>query len=110
VLVVDIPVSAIDGWDAFHDVFATALGFPEFYGRNMNAWIDCLTYADEDDGMRAVHVGPGEVLTLHLVGVKGFRTRAPEIYEALLDCAAFVNWRRIDVGDPPVLALAYSTT
>ena len=28
----------------------------------MDAWIDCLTYADEDDGMRAVVVPPGEVL------------------------------------------------
>ena len=42
------PVVRIDGdrivdWDTFHNVFTEAFGFPGFYGRNMNAWIDCLT-------------------------------------------------------------------
>jgi hypothetical protein len=64
--VIDVPVSRIYDWDSFHDTFATALGFPSFYGRNMDAWIDCLTYRDEDDGMAAVVVAPGDVLTLQL--------------------------------------------
>jgi Barstar (barnase inhibitor) len=45
--VVEVPMSQINDWDTFHDTFAQALGFPDFYGRNMDAWIDCLTYADE---------------------------------------------------------------
>jgi hypothetical protein len=57
--VVEVPISQIHDWDTFHDTFAQALGFPDFYGRNMDAWIDCLTYADEDDGMRAITAGPG---------------------------------------------------
>ena len=48
--VIEVPASQINDWDTFHDTFAQTLGFPDFYGRNMNAWIDCLTYADEDDG------------------------------------------------------------
>ena len=52
-------MSQINDWDTFQDTFAQALGFPGFYGRNMDAWIDCLTYADEDDGMRGITVGPG---------------------------------------------------
>jgi hypothetical protein len=47
------------------------------------------------------------VLTLQLVDCRDFRARCPEIYEALVDCAAFVNWRRIEVGDGPILALSY---
>lgn len=105
--VIEVPVWEITDWDSFHDVFAAALGFPDFYGRNMAAWVDCLTYADEDDGMRSVHVGPGEMLTLHLVGCGELRSRNPEVYAALLDSAAFVNWRRIEMGDEPVLVLAY---
>ena len=65
--VVEVPMSQIRDWDTFHDTFAQRLGFPDFYGRTMDAWIDCLTYADEDDGMRAITAGPGEVLTRHLV-------------------------------------------
>ncbi len=44
----------ITDWDTFHDAFAATLGFPGFYGRNMDAWIDCVTSVDRDDGMTAV--------------------------------------------------------
>jgi len=73
--------------------------------RNMNAWIDCLTY--EDDGMTAFPIETGDVLTLQLQDCKDFRERSPEIYEALIDSAAFVNWRRIEMGEPPILAISY---
>jgi hypothetical protein len=73
-------MSQIHDWDTFHDTFARTLGFPAFYGRNMDAWIDCLTYADEDDGMRAITAGPGEILTLQLQDCREFRSRCPEIY------------------------------
>jgi RNAse (barnase) inhibitor barstar len=35
--------SAIDGPASFHEAFASALGFPSWYGRNMDAWIDCMS-------------------------------------------------------------------
>jgi hypothetical protein len=103
--VADVDLSPITDWESFHDTFAAALGFPDFYGRNMNAWVDCLTY--EDDGMSAFPVRPGDVLTLQLHGCKEFRARCPVIFEALMDSAAFVNWRRIKLGDRPILALSY---
>ena len=52
--IVEIQLPQISDWDSFHDQCAKDLGFPEFYGRNINAWIDCLTY--EDDGAGAVVV------------------------------------------------------
>jgi hypothetical protein len=91
--IVQITTAQIVDWPSFHDVFANALGFPEFYGRNMNAWVDCLTYADEDDGMRNVVVPAGEVLTLELDGVASFAKRCPEQYAAVVESSAFVNWR-----------------
>ena len=103
---VHIDGTQIHDRDSFHDEFARSLGFPGFYGRNMDAWIDCLTSADEDDGMLAVCVGPGGVLTLQIDGYAGFKKRCPELALALHECAAFVNWRRIEVGDEPVLALS----
>lgn len=105
--IVDIPVSGIVDWDTFHDVFGAALGFPSFYGRNMDAWIDCLTYRDEDDGLASVVVAPGDVLTLQLDEGRTFARRCPEQYTALIECAAFVNWRRIEAGDRPILALSF---
>lgn len=106
--VVNVDTRRICDWDTFHDVFAEAFGFPGFYGRNMNAWIDCLTSLDEPaDGMTTVHAPPGGVVTLDLEHVEDFARRCPEQYAAVVECAAFVNWRRIEVGDPPVLALSF---
>lgn len=104
--VVMIPVETIVDWNSFHDVFRKALGFPEFYGCNMDAWIDCLTSADDPtSGMTSPSVAPGDLLTLRMDGAADFHRRCPEQYVALVECAAFVNYRRIEVGQPPVLAL-----
>jgi hypothetical protein len=103
--IVEIDLGTVNDWDGFHDVFARALGFPEFYGRNMNAWIDCLTYGD--DSMTAFEFSPTDPLTLNLSGCKPFRQRCPDLFEALVDCASFVNWRRIDHGATPHLMLSY---
>jgi hypothetical protein len=106
--VVRIPTQRIVDWNTFHDVFAEALGFPDFYGRNMAAWVDCLTYADEDDGMRSITVPPnGEVLTLQLEGAADLKRRCPDLYDAIIESAAFVNWRRIEIGAGPILALSF---
>jgi RNAse (barnase) inhibitor barstar len=107
--VVRIPTNEIGGWESFHTVFQRVLGFPDFYGRNMNAWVDCLASADAlDDGMVALDVVAWtDVLTLQLEDVDDFAARCPEQYEAVVDCSAFVNWRRIEVGERPILALSF---
>jgi hypothetical protein len=105
---VSIDCRRITDWDSFFDVFSEALGFPGFFGRNMNAWIDCLSSADApDDGLTGIHAPPGGILVLQLEHMNDFATRCPEIQTALVECSAFVNWRRIEVGDSPVLALSF---
>jgi hypothetical protein len=39
--------------------------------------------------------------------IQDFRARCPEQYAAVVECAAFVNSRRIERGDHPILALAF---
>jgi Barstar (barnase inhibitor) len=66
---IKLDASQISDWDTFHDVLARAFGFPEFYGRNMNAWIDCMTWLDViEDGMTSVCVAPGQLLCLQIEG------------------------------------------
>ena len=104
--VVQIPTNQIVNWETFHSVFEEALGFPSFYGRNMNAWIDCLTSADDaESGMISDPVAPGDLLTLSIGDAAAFKQRCPEQYEALIECTAFVNYRRVKVGGSPVLSL-----
>lgn len=106
--IVRIDTAQIVDAASLHDVFAAAFGFPDYYGRNMDAWIDCMTYLDDPEaGMTTVHAPPGGVVTVVLDDVAGFARRCPREYAALVECAAFVNWRRIERGAPAVLALAF---
>jgi hypothetical protein len=106
--VVQLDTARIADWASFHDVCASALGFPEFYGRNMNAWVDCMTSVDEPaDGMTRVHAPKGGMLVLSLSDATDFAARCPDIFDALIDSVAFVNYRRMDVGEPPVLAMSF---
>src|SRR5262245_28456929 len=101
---VKIDTRRIHDWDTFQDAFAEAFGFPGFYGRNMNAWIDCLTYLDDPgDRMTKVQAPPGGIVTLELEHAADFASRCPEQYAAVLESSAFVNWRRIAMGQSPVL-------
>jgi RNAse (barnase) inhibitor barstar len=108
-LVITVPVEHITDWPSFHDVFQRSFGFPDFYGRNMDAWIDCMTSLDTaEDGLTTVWVKTGQILILRIDDPFDFRRRCPEQYEALIECSAFVNFRRVEVGEPPVLALLFS--
>jgi len=105
---VEIDAAQIHDWASFHSTFAAALGFPDFYGRNMNAWIDCMTALDDPDaGMSKVHAPKGGIVLLKVVNAEDFAKRCPEQFGALNECSAFVNWRRREQGHPPVLALSY---
>jgi len=104
---VKIESARITDWASFHDVFAEAFGFPAFYGRNMNAWIDCMTSLDApEDGMTTIHAPADRPLMLVITHASSFEQRCPDIFNALLSCAAFVNGRRMEMGERPVLLIA----
>jgi hypothetical protein len=107
--VIDVPVKRIVDWTTFHEVFAEVLGFPAFYGRNMDAWIDCMTDADDPDtGMVRVAVSAGQIMTLQINDADDFAKRCPEQFTGLIECTAFVNFRRVETGATPVLSLLLS--
>jgi RNAse (barnase) inhibitor barstar len=106
--IIAIPVEKIVDWASFHQVFKETLGFPDYYGRNMDAWIDCMTYVDEPDADMSAVTNPGEILVLQIDNPFEFRKRCPEQYGALIECSAFVNFRRSKIGAAPVLALLFS--
>ena len=106
-----IDCANIKDWDSFHDEFNRVFEFLDGYGRNMDAWIDCMTCIDDpDDGMTGIHCEEDGILTIELENVNELRGKRFEYWEAIVECAAFVNWRRIDTGQKPVLALSYFRT
>jgi RNAse (barnase) inhibitor barstar len=79
-VLIKVDTRRITNWDTFHRVFAAAFGFPDFYGRNMNAWIDCMTDLDDPGArMTSVHAEPGGVVVLELEHVDNFASRCPDL-------------------------------
>ena len=102
---ITLDTAQIHSWRDFHRVSAATFGFPDFCGQNMNAWIDCLTYIREGDGMSSFVLGDTEHLFITLPDYEVFAGRVPEIAEALLSCTAFVNQRSVVSGERPSLVL-----
>jgi hypothetical protein len=97
--------ASISDWMTFHDACQQAFGFPDFYGRNMNAWVDCLSYLRDEDGMSRFHLEPDETLQIEITNAGLLRSRAPEIFEELEFCIAAINDRYQDYGEKPALEL-----
>jgi hypothetical protein len=105
---VRIETSRINDWISFHDEFTRAFGFPDFYGRNMDAWIDCMSYLDDPSaGMTKIHIHDGDAMAVEVPGMIAFKRRCPAQFEALVECTAFVNKRRVEAGEPPMLTLTF---
>ena len=101
-----IDTAAIKDRPSFHTTFQEALGFPGFYGKNMDAWIDCMSAIDDPEAeLSAVTVAPGELLMLELADSLELAARRPDIWQDLIEGVTFVNQRRVDAGEPAILAL-----
>ena len=108
-----MPTVRLDGsilttWDAFHTESHKAFGFPDFYSRNMSAWIDCLSYLRDDDGMSKFRLKPNETLIIDVSHSEQLRQQAPEIMEELEFCVSAINERYDDYGEKPALMLRLS--
>ena len=102
---VRIDCRALTDWETFHSVFAEKLGFPSYYGRNMNAWHDCfLSLPDESTVLK---LAEGDLIMLELQQYKDLKARRPEMSEAILEGSAFVNFNLDDArrrgGTQPTL-------
>ena len=63
-----------------------------------------MTNLDAD--FSKVQVARGEILVLQLENAESLKKQAPAILRDILEMSAFVNWRRIEVGEPPVLLVS----
>jgi RNAse (barnase) inhibitor barstar len=81
-----IDCASIHDWPSFHDEFDRVFAFPDSYGRNMDAWIDCMSSLDApEDQLTGIHCARGRVLTIELGNVHGFKQRNPEQYAAIFE-------------------------
>jgi RNAse (barnase) inhibitor barstar len=97
--------SAIGDWTSFHKQCQEALGFPEFYAATMDAWVDCLSYLRDADGMTRFRLQPDEVLEIVVQDAEAMRAKVPDILEEVAFCIDGINERYEDYGEKPALRL-----
>ena len=95
----------IKDWDSFHSECRREFGFPEFYGCSMDAWVDCLSYLRDDEGMTKFRLKPDEVLHIEVAHAGLLKKAAPEILDDLTFCVIAINERYEDYGEKPALKL-----
>jgi RNAse (barnase) inhibitor barstar len=88
-------------WDGFHDAFAREFRFFGEYGRNLDAWVDCMSSLDESD----FGLTDDELLVLQIRDYEDFADAAGEIAAALVSCSAAVNRRYEELDGRPRIAL-----
>jgi len=81
-------------WNSFHSEFKAVLNFPDFYGENMDAWIDCMDELTEQPTLLQIENG------------KFLRENNSKLLKAIMECGAFVNYRKIQKGEKPTLIIA----
>jgi hypothetical protein len=106
---VTIKASKILNWEEFHAYFSDLFGFPDFYGKNMNAWIDCITYLDDPrSGMNSkISVASNDLIVFEIDDAKLLKEQAEDIYLSLIECCAFVNHRRMESGGNPLIVVSF---
>ena len=106
-MIVRIDARRLTDAPGLHAAVSEAFGFPASYGKNLDALVDCLTHLDDPKaGMSRVQAFSGEVVLLVLENADAKGKPAAQV-KALVDAVAFVNWRRLEKGQRPVVALAY---
>ncbi|NAY92193.1 barnase inhibitor [Muricauda sp. JGD-17] len=76
----------IRDWKSFHFEFKFVMKFPDYYGENMDAWIDCMDELTEEPTL--VYVENGKVM----------KETNSDLVESLLECTAFVDFRKLEAG------------
>jgi hypothetical protein len=91
--------------EGFHAESKQAFGFPDTYGNSMDAWIDCMSYLRDEDGMSKFRLFPKELLQIVILDAAVMQEKAPDILNELTYCVAGLNERYEDYGEKPALEL-----
>lgn len=95
--------SKINTVDDFHDEMNRFFGFPDFYGNNFNAFVDCLnSLRFPDDGMTSIHLGKNESL---LMKINGIHCLSDDIRYNFLLSIETINKGAISFGDDALILL-----
>ena len=88
--------SKIEHWSEFHQIIKDELDFPEYYGKNWDAFWDCLTEMVDDEELLYIEIIGAEVLEKNFAGTLN---KMVEILKELkhLDNDEYYNMIKIEI-------------
>ncbi len=105
---VQLEAARIADWDSFHAECKREFGFPDYYGNTMDAWVDCLGYLRDGEGMTRFDLGENDVLTIEILNAALLKQNLPDLLDELAYCIGGINERYEDYGEKPALKLVLS--
>ncbi|WP_072032321.1 barstar family protein [Erwinia sp. 9145] len=98
-----IDFSTLETIDDFHNKMKESFGFPDFYGKNTHAFIDCLTSLRyPEDGMTSITLKKDEILLLE---VNGLNYKNSEIANTFFSSIQYVNYRCTYLKDKDAIVI-----
>lgn len=84
----------IRDWDSFHDEFQARMGFFAGYGRNLDAWIDCMSdmYTNgEYKSLTRFDLDEGDAFLLRIENAGTWRRNDPESFNTFIEMSLKCN-------------------
>jgi RNAse (barnase) inhibitor barstar len=85
--------AAIFDWPSFHDEFSRAFRFFDRYGRNRDAWIDCMTDLHGPNALSGLRLPADEPIEIVLNDSATLAKSYPEMFAELVTLVRYANDR-----------------
>lgn len=103
-LIEEIDFLDVKNLENMHELLMRKFGFPDFYGRNIHALIECLSSLRyPEDGMTSINLKKNEIL---LLTIKNIAETSRDVIVDFIIAIEAVNQRQIDIGSPISILLS----
>ena len=102
----NVDLTGIQTWSELDERWAAALGFPDWYGRNRDAWLDIMSSLDEIGMVQHPFEGRGAIL-IEVQGAEELVRRRPEVFAELVALTVAANERYEHSGSGRGVALVF---
>ncbi len=100
--IIELDFTSIKDLEVVHTILKHTFGFPDFYGKNVNALIDCWSSLRFPEDEMCMSIASNESL---LLNIKGLTSTSNDIMLTLLVASEEVNRRYISRQESPPIYL-----
>ena len=105
----ELDFTEIDNLEKMHNLLMNIFGFPVFYGKNVNALIDCLSdlrvQGEKGETLCDFKIKTEEIIILNC---KNFSYKSSIIQNHFITAIESINKREIEIGNIPSIFLNFN--